>query len=151
MSEMDKVFYVGTFRHALDAKNRLTIPAKWRFAGDEGEASYLAMPNSNQSITVYPPRMIVDLEAKLRGVSMLSDPQQVNSLIKLFAKGDRFGCDTQGRIGLSEDLRRHAGLTKDVVLVGTMLAFHICSPERFAIIVAEGDTFGPATLNKYGL
>jgi MraZ protein len=151
-------FYVGTFRHSLDAKNRLTIPAKWRFAGDDVEGSYLALPNDNGSITVYPGDMARELYAKIRNVGMLSDPQEQSALYNLFASADRFGCDAQGRIGLSEDLRNMAGLGKDVVLTGTMATFHICSPEAYEAIRANRPApnagkagYDRAILKKYGL
>ena len=30
-------FYVGEYRHRIDGKNRVTIPSKWRFLGDEAD------------------------------------------------------------------------------------------------------------------
>ena len=39
----DSVFYAGKFSKQLDEKRRITIPAKWRFKGDDAENSYLAM------------------------------------------------------------------------------------------------------------
>jgi len=154
MTAQDKGFYVGTFRHSLDAKNRLTVPAKWRFPGDDAEGSYLALPNPNGSITVYPPKMTAALEEKVGNVSMLADKDELHALINLFATGDRFGCDAQGRIGVPEDLKSYAGLLKEVVLVGTITTFHIWSPERFAGIrpTTPGKlNFDPAILRKYGL
>ena len=38
----DSVFYAGKFSKQLDEKRRITIPAKWRFKGDDAENSYLA-------------------------------------------------------------------------------------------------------------
>ncbi len=154
MTAQDKGFYVGTFRHSLDAKNRLTVPAKWRFPGDDAEGSYLALPNPNGSITVYPPRMTAALEEKVANVSMLADKDELAALINLFATGDRFGCDAQGRIGLPEGLKAHAGLDKEAVLVGTITTFHIWTPARFTALTAATPgkpTFDPAILRKYGL
>jgi MraZ protein len=154
MTAQDKGFYVGTFRHSLDAKNRLTVPAKWRFPGDDAEGSYLALPNPNGSITVYPPKMTAALEEKVANVSMLADKDELAALINLFATGDRFGCDAQGRIGLPEGLKAHAGLDKEAVLVGTITTFHIWTPARFATLTAVTpgkQPFDPAILRKYGL
>jgi len=135
--------YVGTFRHTLDGKNRLTIPAKWRFAGDEGDTSYLALPNPNGSITVYPPRTRVTLEAKLDQISTLADADEVNTLQQLFGVADYFGCDAQGRICLSDKLRRYAGLEKDAVLVGMYSVFNIWSPALCPV----SDEITPGKLN----
>jgi MraZ protein len=40
-------------------------------------------------------------------------------------------CDKQGRIGLTEELLRHAGLQKEAVLAGVLTRFEIWSPERW--------------------
>jgi MraZ protein len=143
MNAQDKGMYVGTFRHTLDGKNRLTIPAKWRFAGDEGDTSYLALPNPNGSITVYPPRTRVTLEAKLDQISTLADADEVNTLQQLFGVADYFGCDAQGRICLSDKLRRYAGLEKDAVLVGMYSVFNIWSPALCPV----SDEITPGKLN----
>jgi MraZ protein len=154
MTTLNKGFYVGTYRHTLDAKGRLTVPSKWRFSGDEQDGSYLALPNPNGSITVYPPKTTAALEAKIENVSMLADKDELNALIQLFATGDRFGCDAQGRIGLTEELRRYAGLVKDAILIGTVTTFHIWAPEKSPTTgeVTPGRlNFDPALLRKYGL
>jgi MraZ protein len=154
MTTLNKGFYVGTYRHTLDVKGRLTIPSKWRFSGDEEEGSYLALPNPNGSITVYPPKTTAALEAKIENVSMLADKDELNALMQLFATGDRFGCDAQGRIGLTEELRRYAGLVKDAILIGTVTTFHIWAPEKCPAsgTMTPGKlNFDPALLRKYGL
>ena len=61
--------FVGEFSHQLDAKNRLCIPSKWRFVGDETDA-YLALPNPIGCITIYPPKMVARLEEKVSAVSL---------------------------------------------------------------------------------
>jgi MraZ protein len=111
--------------------------------GDEGDTSYLALPNPNGSITVYPPRTRVTLEAKLDQISTLADADEVNTLQQLFGVADYFGCDAQGRICLSDKLRRYAGLEKDAVLVGMYSVFNIWSPALCPV----SDEITPGKLN----
>ena len=147
-----QVFFVGEFRHALDAKNRLTVPSKWRFRGDEGDATYLALPNPNGSVTVYPPEQVQKLKAKIAEVSMLGDPR-VRALTRLFGDGFQFGPDKQARILLPEKLAKHAGVVKDVVLLGVINTFSIWNPERYeAYRAAEDNAVNMAqTLRDLGL
>jgi hypothetical protein len=67
-----KPLYVGSFRHNLDAKNRLTIPARWRFAGDEKGEHYLALPHPDGYVMVLPPAEVEKLYAKV-SEKLLSD------------------------------------------------------------------------------
>lgn len=133
--------YVGSFRHNLDGKNRLTIPSKWRFSGDEQDV-YLALPHPDGYIVVLPPAEVERLQEKVMEVR-LSDRGGQDFLNKFFAGAHSLGCDKQGRIGLGEDLIRHAAVDKECLLVGTMTKFGIWSPERWEAVNdrTTGETF----------
>jgi MraZ protein len=130
-----KSVFVGEFLHQLDVKNRLCIPSKWRFSGDQ-EDVYLALPNPLGCITIYPPKMIERLEEKVSAVS-LGDARGQKVLAKLFSQADTFGCDKQGRIILSEKLIRHAGISKNALLIGSYATFNIWEPEAYTQYLAS--------------
>lgn len=137
MVALGKSVFVGEFSHQLDAKNRLCIPAKWRFSGDQ-EDVYLALPNPLGCITIYPPKMVERLEEKVAAVS-LGDTKGQKVLAKLFSQADTFGCDKQGRITLSEKLVKHANIEKNALLVGSYATFNIWNPESYAKYIANND------------
>jgi len=121
--------YVGEFRHNLDAKNRVTVPSKWRFRGDDIDV-YVAWPHPNGYIVVYPPRKIEEFREKLLQIPE-SDSRGQRTLQKLFGKAHNFGCDSQGRIKLHEKLVQSASIEKEVVLVGLVEKFTIWGAEQF--------------------
>ena len=129
MNGQARPYYVGRFRHNLDSKNRLTIPSKWRFAGDENEV-YLALPDPAGYITVLPPAEVDKLYERV-SQKLLSDGSAQAFLSKFFSQAHTFGCDKQGRVGLAPELLAHAGVEKEAVLVGTMTKFSIWSPQRW--------------------
>ena len=135
MVSFEKSLYVGDYRHALDDKARLTIPAKWRFSGDE-EDVYLALPNPSGCITIYPPKMVAKLSSKVSEVS-LGDRKAQKALTRLFSQADHFGCDKNGRIKLSDKLVEHAGIAKEAVLVGNFVTFTLWNPERYQAYLAS--------------
>ena len=116
------------FTHSLDTKGRLTIPSKWRIPG--GDNTYLALPNQDGYITVYPPKMVARLEENM-GDAKLSDVRRRALSMELFSRADSFGCDKQGRINLSQDLLRHAGIKGKAVLAGNFTDFSIWSEARY--------------------
>ncbi len=142
MSSETKQYYVGIFRHNLDGKNRLTIPSKWRFAGDEKE-TYLALPDPNGYITVLPPLEVDKLYERV-SAKLLSDAAAQEFLNKFFSQAHSFGFDKQGRVGLPDELLKHAGIKKESVLVGTMTKFAIWSPDRWAPVdpQTKGENLG---------
>src|SRR5690606_35791717 len=123
MSPSFKAIYVGSFRHNLDAKNRLTIPSKWRFAGDE-EEGYLAAPHPEGYITVLPPTEVERLYQKVSEMR-LSDREAQDFLHRFFANTHAISCDKQGRIHVASELTEHAGIQKETIMVGTMTRFAI--------------------------
>jgi len=128
MVERAITYFVGEFTHSLDTKGRLTIPSKWRIPG--GDNTYLALPNQDGYITVYPPKMVARLEENM-GDAKLSDVRCRALSIELFSRADSFGCDKQGRINLSQDLLRHAGIKGKAVLAGNFTDFSIWSEARY--------------------
>jgi len=145
MSGITKPFYVGTYRHSLDAKNRLTIPAKWRFAGDDTQEVYLALPHPGGYVLVLPPAEVTKLYERISALP-LSDEKAQEFQHKFFSQAHQFGCDNQGRIILPEPLLKRAGIERaqEVVLVGTLNKFGLWSADRWASMDPEktGDNLG---------
>lgn len=134
-----EILYVGEFRRNLDAKNRLTVPAKWRFPGDDADV-YVGMPSPDGSIIVRPPQQMKQFLDKLSQVSSgnLKLQQMLN---QIYSMAHSFGCDKQGRINLNDKLLQQAGITKDVVLLGGMNVFKIWDAGQYD--QALSDTLTP--------
>lgn len=131
MNELETgAVYVGDFAHQLDARNRVAVPASWRIAGKDDGVYYFAWPHPDGCIAVYPPAMWQELLEKAKGVRQ-SDKRGQALLRKLFGSGHRFGCDKAGRLLLPENLLKHAGIAKQVALVGLGRNFQIWSGERW--------------------
>ena len=142
MAQSGKAFYTGLFRHNLDDKGRLTIPSAWRYAHEETEA-FLATPHPDGYIAVLPPAEIAKLETKIASMK-LSDSAAQKFAARFFAKTQTFSFDKAGRVGLSEELLKHAKIAKDAVLVGSLTKFNIYSPARWTTedTGGEGENFG---------
>jgi MraZ protein len=131
MGEMlQEPFYAGTFSHRLDDKNRVTVPAKWRFSGDENDA-YLAWPHPDGHIVLYPPTKVRELREVIRKIPE-SNPAGQTILRRIFGAAHQLGPDTQGRLKLPDELLKHAGIADEVVLVGLGDRINIQSKANFA-------------------
>lgn len=101
----------GEYRHTLDAKGRIFIPAKLR---EELGGTFYVTISPEKCLTAY----------SMEGWNTLSD--RVNALpyskqLKmrpLFSNAAKCETDGQGRILLPQNLRTHAELEKDVTIVG---------------------------------
>jgi MraZ protein len=113
--------YTDTFRHAFDAKGRITVPSEWRQAWFE--SSLFVLPSSDKCLKVYPASWLGNLQTKVAEFPSSNVMRQGVELLASKAQSATF--DAQGRIMVKEKLREGAGLKKDTFLVGRLDHFQI--------------------------
>jgi len=106
---------LGEFEHALDDKNRVTLPARFRQAFAD---AVFVTRGFDPCLLVFPPdgwERFVD--GQLAGLNPFSrEARQMNRF--LFAGGLETELDKQGRISLTPPLIQHAGLERGVIVAG---------------------------------
>jgi MraZ protein len=125
---LKRTVFVGTFRYAVDEKKRLAIPAKWRAAA-RGAQEFYVLPLPNHHLFVLPESAMDKMVERADDISI--GEYERRSVLRLIA-GEAHGtpCDKQGRIMLTDELMKHAGLTDEAVMVGVLKGFEIWSPAR---------------------
>jgi len=105
----------GTFDYSLDAKNRLTVPAKFRASLSEG---VVLAKGIERCVQVWTPKGFeAYTNAALQGVHPLSE--QARKLTRFFsANSFDTDLDSAGRVMLPAFLLEHAALRKEVVVTG---------------------------------
>ena len=105
----------GTFDYTLDAKNRLTVPAKFR--ASLGGGAVLAK-GTERCVGIWTPEAF---DAYVEGVRADMHPLSKEAeTINRFFSSNAFDTelDSAGRVMLNAPLLEHAGLKKDVVVNG---------------------------------
>jgi MraZ protein len=109
------VAFRGTFDYSLDAKNRLTVPARFRSALSDGVV--LAKQLTGCVAVWRPDDYDGYMQTALAGLNPLSD--EATKLGQFFnANAHDTELDAAGRIGIPPFLIEHAGLGKEVVVTG---------------------------------
>jgi MraZ protein len=115
------LIFRGTFEHALDAKNRLTVPAKFR-DGLIGRIVLAITPpteeRSARSLSIWPADAYdAFASASLASLHPLSPRAEVlrNAL---YANSWDMELDSANRLMLPQPAREFVGLGKDVVITG---------------------------------
>jgi DNA-binding transcriptional regulator/RsmH inhibitor MraZ len=117
--------FTGLHQGKLDEKNRVTIPAAWRF---DAEATFLAMFHpALGAIVVFPPSMAQRIHDAALQVTV-SDPVKMEALSLLGANSIQVTCDKAGRITLNEHIVKEARLEHAVLFRGGFTTFHMASP-----------------------
>ena len=114
----------GKFQHTIDAKGRLFIPARLR--EKLGDSFYVTI-SWESCLTVYSMERWENAEEKLMSLSQTAQME----LRPLFSNAVESDLDAQGRILLPQSLREHAGLSKNVTIVGTGLYVQIWDSETY--------------------
>jgi MraZ protein len=123
LSSVDKlgsspvVPFRGTFDHTLDAKNRLTVPARYRAALAEGVV--LAMPvDLKPCVGVWRPEEYERYTQRALADLPPLSPRRSELERFFFGSSQDADLDAAGRIMVPGFLGEHAGLEKEVVVVG---------------------------------
>jgi MraZ protein len=107
--------FTGTFDHNLDAKNRLTIPSKFRTALAGGV--YLVR-GVEKCISVYPASTYESIaEQTLVGINPLS-PRGRELRRMLYSSALETELDSAGRVMLGQKFLEHAGISREAVVTG---------------------------------
>ncbi|MCX7885654.1 MAG: hypothetical protein N3B01_00145 [Verrucomicrobiae bacterium] len=130
MNGEPRIAYVGSYPYAVDASGRVSVPAKWR-SKDKTQNDYCILPDPEGFLVAIPPPLLKKMIEKADDISF-GEFRRRDALRNLVVGGHRTKCDKQGRIILTPELLRHAGITDKAVLVGVLNKFEIWSPERFA-------------------
>lgn len=101
----------GKYRHSVDPKGRLFVPAKLR--EELGEAFYVTL-GLDQCLTVYTQASWDSLMQKCNSVPIY----QYGKFRFLLANVTKCEPDKQGRFLLPQDLRNYANITQNVVFIG---------------------------------
>ena len=101
----------GEYRHALDNKGRIFIPARLR--EELGQAVFITL-SMDRCLSVYSKENWDSLTEKVNALPYVRQ----RKMRPLFAYAVRCDLDAQGRGLLPQNLRDWAGLTKNVTIVG---------------------------------
>ena len=109
----------GRFLHTIDAKGRLSIPARFREILIEKHGGRLILTNDldDKCIVAYTPIGWEELEAKIQRASSMDEGVKAFSR-HFFSSAEDCSIDSQGRILLSPRLREYASLTKEALVAG---------------------------------
>jgi MraZ protein len=124
-----QTFYAGEFQHAIDEKNRITIPSRWR--RDKAEEFILLPDSQNQFLLVMSPEEFARMSASVEQSASVTPRDGRIFLRQLHSRAQHGVADKQGRLVLPEELCRKIGLKGEVALVGGRGRFEIWNVARW--------------------
>lgn len=125
-------YYNSQYRHGVDEKRRVQIPAKWRPAEASVEFTLILWPKGNEGpcLRVLPPQEMSEL---MRDLDAMPNGDPKKTVLKRFIGSEsvQVTVDKGGRICLPEEMAKAAGIGDAAMLVGLLDRFEIWNPERY--------------------
>jgi MraZ protein len=130
--------FVSNVTLRLDSKGRVSIPASFRsvLARDGFDGLYCFPALDRPAIDAGGNALMAEIEAVIARYAPFSDERE-QFAIALYGTSETLKIDGEGRVVLSETLKRHAGITEAVSFVGLGHKFQIWEPGRFQTELAE--------------
>jgi len=130
--------FKGTYRHRIDGKGRLPVPAPFRRALLTQGADRVVVTVLDQCLAAYAPQEWARLEGQLAAMPAFN--RQVKALTRVLAsRAIDCDLDVQGRILLPASLRQAAGLAREAVVIGALARFEIWAPEGWDSFLRESE------------
>jgi MraZ protein len=126
----------GQYEHSLDAKDRLTIPARWRGPLADGVVLFADL---DPCVSIFPPSAYERMSDRYLGT--LSPFSRDARMMKrrFHASSSDEALDAAGRVRLPRQMVERAGLAGTCVMVGVDDHLEVWSPERWAAEQSEID------------
>ena len=128
----------GEYEHTLDNKGRLFVSNKLRSQIDTGEygSNFYLVLGANGILCLYPE--IYFQQIALAGAPGMAAPDEAVTFERLsFALANKVELDRQGRLLLSEKIRRRAKITSNLTLVGVRDHIELWNTDSWEMYLAD--------------
>ncbi|ERI91282.1 protein MraZ [Clostridiales bacterium oral taxon 876 str. F0540] len=119
--------FIGEYQHAVDSKNRMIIPSKFREAIGESFVLTKGLDGCLYAYTKYEWKI---LEEKLKKLPLTN--KDARAFVRFFFSGaNEIDVDKQGRALIPQNLLEYAEVKKDIVSIGVSTRIEIWSKEKW--------------------
>ena len=118
--------FMGEYQHAIDNKNRIIVPSKFREAlGDK----FVITKGLDGCLYIYDMDEWGLLQEKLKKLPLTS--KDARAFVRLFFSGaNEVQLDKQGRALIPQNLIEYSKINKEIISIGVMSRIEIWSKER---------------------
>ncbi len=125
---------MGEYRHSIDEKGRLTIPAKLRY--ELGE-QFVITRGLDMCLAIYPKEEWNNIINKYKELPQTKD---VRNFMRIFlSSATTLEFDKLGRINIPSPLVEFANLTKDCIIIGVNDRLEVWSQENWQNFINDNE------------
>lgn len=119
--------FIGEYQHAIDSKNRIIIPSKFR---EELGDTFVLTKGLDGCLYAYPMDEWKILEDKLKKLPLTN--RNARAFVRFFFSGaNEITLDKQSRVLVPQSLLEYASIIKEIVSIGVSTRIEIWSKEKW--------------------
>jgi MraZ protein len=123
--------FKGQYIYSVDVKGRVSIPAKLRkHVTPESNDTFIMTRGTDKCIDVYPLDQWNLLESKISKLNLFN-PEHARFSRMFLQNAFDDTLDSQSRILIPQNLLVHAGITKDVLILGVSTKIELWNPSVY--------------------
>ncbi|MGM0410674.1 MAG: division/cell wall cluster transcriptional repressor MraZ [Bacillota bacterium] len=127
--------FMGEYKHNMDKKGRVIIPASFR---NDLDSKFVMTRGLDNCLFVYPRKEWKVLEDKLTSLPITNKSSR--TFVRFFFSGaTECDFDKQGRISIPSNLREYASLEKEIVIIGLANRIELWASENWDGYLAEAE------------
>jgi len=133
--------FQGEYINLIDPKGRASIPSRFRETLNSvyGDDRLIVTKNTDGGLTAYPlsrwPQLLENVQNRPPG------PAKTSVIRLIVSPAQECTFDKQGRIQIPLSLRSHAGLSKEIVVVGHFDKIEIFNQTRYDQVTNNSEAF----------
>jgi len=119
--------FIGEYQHAIDTKNRMIIPTKFR---DGLGSDFILTKGLDGCLYIYTKGEWEIMENKLKKLPLTS--KDARAFVRFFFSGaNEITIDKQGRALIPQNLCEYGGLQKEIVSIGVSTRIEIWAKDKW--------------------
>lgn len=119
--------FIGEYEHALDSKNRMIVPSKFR---EELGSKFILTKGLDGCLYAYPLSEWSLLEEKLKKLPLTN--KNARAFVRFFFSGaNEMELDKQSRVLIPQSLLEYGEIKKEIVSIGVSNRLEIWSKEKW--------------------
>lgn len=119
--------FIGEYNHTVDAKGRVSLPARLR---DEISSTFYITKGMEGCLFIYDEKEWLAMDAKIRQLRLTSRDAR-NFSRQFYGQAVQLSCDRQGRFLIPSNLRAYAHIQKEVVIIGVSSRIEVWAKDRW--------------------
>ena len=120
--------FLGQYEHGMDDKNRLFLPARFR---QSSSAPFVLIQGLEPCLLLLPPAAWETLASRLESLPLNDKSAERAVRRTLLASAAEAEADSQGRVLIPQHLKDHAGIRRDVMVIGMLTYAEVWAREQW--------------------